>query len=178
MSRISLVSRRDFLEIAGAASAASFVLGIRIGQPQQNDAAEFHPNAWLSIGSDGETSVWLTKAEMGQGVYTALPMIVAEELDADWSHIRVLQATVEPELLEFFGTGGSSSVSSCWKPLRCAGAAAREMIIRAGAEKWGVSTAECRTSLGRVIHQPTNRSIPYVSVLEAARKLPVPQQPN
>ena len=171
------VSRRSFLAMAGTGTVGPFVLGVRIGRAEET-ANEFSPNAWLSIARNGETTIWLTKAEMGQGVYTALPMLVAEELDADWSRVRVVQAVVEPRLAEFFGTGGSSSMKSSWEPLRRAGAAAREILIRAAAERWNVPVRECETEPGLVIHQPSGRRTPYGTLVEAASRLDVPEHPK
>ncbi len=115
---------------------------------------------------------------MGQGVYTALPMVIAEELDADWTRIRVAQADMEPRFAEFIGTGGSSSVSSSFEPLRKAGAAAREMLLAAAAARWNVPVRECRTAAGAVIHGTSNRRAEYGSLVEAARRLPVPANPT
>jgi len=175
------VSRRSFLAIAGAGAAGPLVLGTRIGGAGES-TKEFNPNAWLSIARSGETTIWLTKAEMGQGVYTALPMLVAEELEADWSRVRVVQAVVgpvvEPRLVEFFGTGGSSSVKSSWEPLRRAGAAAREMLIRAAAERWNVPVSECGTEPGSVIHRTSGRRAPYGTLVEAASRISVPEHPK
>lgn len=189
------VSRRGFLAVAGAGAAGALVLGVYVTRSQSAvpgggaaDAAAggaatpaapaFAPNLWLSIAADGATTILLTKAEMGQGVYTALPMLVAEELDADWSSIRVEQAIVEPRVAAFIGTGGSSSVSSSWEPLRRAGAAAREMLVTAAASRWNVPAAECRTESGIVIHTPSGRRAPYGSLVDAARQLAVPAEPR
>ena len=130
MSGPVAISRRAFLAVAGTSAASALVLGIRIASATKSSAQDggspaFSPNAWLSISTSGETRIWLTKAEMGQGVYTALPMIVAEELDVDLAQVRVVQALVEPRFAAFFGTGGSSSVMTCLEPLRRAGAAGR-----------------------------------------------------
>lgn len=176
------VSRREFLGLTEAAGA--LVLGIRIAEPANasagRDAAagqNFSPNAWLSVARNGETTIWLAKAEMGQGVYTALPMLVAEELDADWERVRVAQADTEPQFAEFLGTGGSSSVRTSWAPLRRAGATARAMLVAAAAQEWKVPAAECETKPGLVIHTPTNRRAPYGTLVEAASRLEVPARP-
>ncbi len=176
------VSRRDFLGLVEAAGA--LILGIRIVEPvrawahsEPAAAGKFSPNVWLSIAPSGETTIWLAKAEMGQGVYTALPMLVAEELDADWNTVRVVQADTVPQFAELLGTGGSSSVRTSWKPLRQAGAAARAMLVAAAAAQWKVPATECETEPGSVIHRPTNRRAPYGTLVEAASHLEVPTTP-
>lgn len=193
------LSRRGFLTVAGGGTAGALVIGVVMMRASRGDAGAtsaaagpngssgsngaakadpFAPNIWLSIAPDGDTSITLTKAEMGQGVYTALPMLIAEELDADWTRIRVVQADMEPRFAEFIGTGGSSSVSSLFEPLRKAGAAAREMLIAAAAAQWNVPARECRTEAGTVRHASSNRRADYGSLVEAARQLPVPANPT
>jgi isoquinoline 1-oxidoreductase subunit beta len=173
------ISRRAFLAVAGASAAGALVLGVRISngmEPPVEDGTTpvFSPNVWLSISTTGETDIWLAKAEMGQGVYTALPMIVAEELDADLTKVHVVQALVEPRFATFLGTGGSSSVMTSWEPLRRAGAAGREMLVAAAAAAWNVPTGECQTEPGTVVHLPSRRRTPYGRLVEAASRLPVP----
>jgi isoquinoline 1-oxidoreductase beta subunit len=198
---VARLSRRDFLAIAGPGAAGALVLGVHVaagasadarataagsdsdndgGNDGGNDAATgraFSPNTWLSIAADGATTIWLVKAEMGQGVFTALPMLVAEELDADWSRVRVEQALFDPRI-SGFGTGGSSSVSSSWDSLRRAGAAAREMLVSAAAAGWNVPIPECRTEPGIVIHTPSGRRAAYGTLIDAASRLPVPAAPR
>jgi isoquinoline 1-oxidoreductase subunit beta len=173
------VSRREFLAVAGASAAGAFVLGIRTAHATEpvvgNSAPQaFSPNVWLSISTNGETKIWLAKAEMGQGVYTALPMIVAEELDVDLAQVRVVQALVEPRFAAFIGTGGSSSVMTSWEPLRRAGAAGREMLVAAATAAWNVPAGECHTEPGVVVHAPSRRRAPYGTLVETAAQLPVP----
>ncbi len=184
-TRISRVSRRDFLSITAAGTAGVLILGVHVGGRQRTlaetaagGATTFAPNIWLDINADGDTTIWLVKAEMGQGVYTSLPMVIAEELDADWSRVRVAQAVFDPRYVPFVGTGGSSSVSHSWEPLRRAGATAREMLILAAANTWNVSPTECRTEPGLVIHDRTGRRAPYGTLVDAASRLPVPAEPE
>jgi isoquinoline 1-oxidoreductase beta subunit len=175
------VSRRAFLAVAGASAAGALVLGVRVGEGTTRAHAEaspsFSPNVWLSISTTGETNIWVAKGEMGQGVYTALPMIVAEELDADFSQVRVVQALVEPRFAAFLGTGGSSSVMTSFEPLRQAGATARAMLLAAAADAWDVPMSECATESGAVIHAQSGRRAPYGTLVEAASRLPVPGTP-
>jgi CO/xanthine dehydrogenase Mo-binding subunit len=180
MSTITKLDRRDFLKL-GALAGGGLLLGVYVpganalGQP----VAPFQPNAFLRIDTDGAVTIWLHKSEMGQGVRTSLPMIVAEELDADWSTVRVEQADAHPNRYGRMMTVGSSSVrGGAWTPLRNAGAAAREMLVSAAAERWGVSADSCRTEKGRVLHDATRRSLSYGELADAAASLPLPTRPR
>jgi isoquinoline 1-oxidoreductase beta subunit len=186
-TRLSRVSRRDFLAIAGVGAAGTLVIGVHAGGVSgmrqailagEADARVFEPNIWLSIAGNGDTTIWLAKAEMGQGVYTALPMLIADELDADWSRTRIAQTLVEPRYAEFVGTGGSSSVRNSFEPLRRAGAAARQMLMTAAAARWSVPVSDCRTEAGVVIHTSSGRRAPYGTLVDAAARLPVPDKPQ
>ena len=113
---------------------------------------------------------------MGQGVRTALPMILADELGADWSRVKIVQAMPGPDFKRL-GTGGSGSVQGSWKPLREAAAAAREMLTRAAAAEWQVDPATCSTETGAIRHAASGRRLEFGRLVEAAAKLPVPQTP-
>jgi len=175
------LSRREFIRVSAGVSGG-LVLSVMlpgwkaVAEGPGQEGGEFVPNAWLRIAPDGTVTVIVAKSEMGQGVRTALPMIVAEELDADWSKVKVEQALAKDEYGSM-GTGGSTSVRTSWDRLRKAGASARVMLIQAAAGVWGVSQAECRTENGSVIHTPTKRSLPYGELAGAASKLPVPENP-
>src|SRR5919201_1184399 len=152
-------SRRDFLKI-GVAAGGGFLIGIYIPQATVSVMAAagqtFKPNAFLRIGTDDIVTVILGKSEMGTGIYTSLPMLVAEELDADWRNVRVQAAPVDKvyfhPAFHIQMTGGSSSVTSEWERLRKAGATARAILITAAAKKWGVDPRTCATKHGQVIH--------------------------
>lgn len=182
------LSRRAFL-IHGAAGALTLGFALRGGTPLAAQAQEieistpgaeqaaFTPSAWLTVEPSGEVVIALHKSEMGQGVMTSLPMIVADELDADWMRVRVEPATGDPAFGSFGGnqfTFGSTSVSMSWDALRSAGATARAMLLAAAAQAWGVPVAECRTERGAVIHDGSNRRLDYGSLAGAAALLPVP----
>ncbi|WP_306591981.1 xanthine dehydrogenase family protein molybdopterin-binding subunit [Geothrix sp. 21YS21S-4] len=172
-----MTSRRDFLKVAGSAGAG-LVLGLRLdARPAPPEAAKaaFRPNAFLTIRTDGTVQITVPKAEMGQGVRTALPLVVAEELDLDWARIEVVNAQPGPDF-KAMQTGGSTSVSTTWNALRTAGAAAREMLKAAAAAQWGVSPAECRTEQGFVLG-PGGRKLGYGDLAEAAAHQPVPKDP-
>jgi isoquinoline 1-oxidoreductase subunit beta len=173
------IGRRDFLK-AGVTSGAALVLGFymppRRGQAQVPPPARdelFKPNAWIRITTDNQITVLVEMPEMGQGPRTADTMILAEELEADWSTIRVEQAPVIPEIYRHLSTGGSGGVGTAWGYMRQAGAQAREMLLTAAAHQWGVARAECRTENSTVVHAPTARRYTYGQLVETASKLPV-----
>jgi CO/xanthine dehydrogenase Mo-binding subunit len=173
-----MTGRRDFLKITGAAGAG-LVLGLRLdAKPKPGEAAkpEFRPNAFLTVRQDGTVRITVPKTEMGQGVRTALPLAVAEEMDLDWSKIEVVNAMPGPDF-KSMQTGGSTSVSSTWTPLRKAGATAREMLKAAAAAQWNVDIQQCRTEKGFVLG-PGNKKLGYGALVEAAAKLPVPKEPT
>ena len=179
MSVVLNVSRRGFLRIVPAAGAG-LVLGLRwsgfveASGPQRSRGSRLAPNAFLQIDPRGDVTIWASKSEMGQGVRTSLAMIVADELDADWSRVRVEQAWADPK----FGdqdTGGSSSVRTKYEPMRRAGAAARAMLIAAAAQTWSVDRSTCRTQKGAVLHPPTRRRLAYGDLVDKAASQPVPQ---
>jgi isoquinoline 1-oxidoreductase beta subunit len=182
MSRESL-DRRGFLKVSGAA-ASGLVIGLYVperwlGGRVVRAAGTFAPNAFVRISPDDVVSIVIGKSEMGQGVYTSLSMLVAEELDCDWSRIRVESAPASPEYNDpSMGeqtTGGSTSVLTSWKPLRQAGATARAMLVDAAARKWGVDAKTLRTENGKVYHDASKRSATYGELSVAAASLPVPE---
>jgi len=171
-----MTDRRDFLKVTAA--GAGLMLGLRLDakpRPGEKPAAAFRPNAFLAVLPDGTVRITVPKTEMGQGVRTALPLALAEELDLDWSRIEVVNANPGPEF-KSMQTGGSTSVSSTWMPLRKAGAAAREMLTAAAAATWKVGPDQCRTERGFVLG-PKGQKAGYGDLAEAAAKLPVPKDP-
>jgi len=180
MSPAVPISRRDFIKVgslAGAGLAIGFYLPSalkKMADPWTAPAGEFAPNAWLRINPQGIVTVTVAKSEMGQGVRTSLPMILAEELDADWASIRVEQAVAD-EMYGHMGTGGSTSVRTSWDTLRKAGATARQMLILAAAKEWGVNASECRTNDGKVVHRQSKRSMGYGELAEKASAIPIPE---
>ncbi len=167
------MDRRHFLQVTGA---VGLVIAFRI--PVRRGAVPFAPNAWLRIGTDDSVLVIVDRSEMGQGVTTSLPMLLAEELEADWTKIRFEFAPADKayinQLFGIQGTGGSSSVRAAWKPLRVAGAQARTMLIAAAAQTWSVEPASCRAEAGAVTHAATNRRLSYGALAQQAAALPVP----
>jgi len=177
----AIVNRREFLK-TGAATGATLVIGLYLPafHPRGSHAPVarelFKPNAWIEIRPDGAVTIWTGRSEMGQGVRTAMPMIVAEELEADWTRVRVAQADADPAYGDQF-TVGSRSVRSGFEPLRKAGAAAREMLIGAAALTWNVPRDACRARNGTVEHVPTGRRLGYGDLAARAATLPVPSDP-
>src|SRR2546421_4230640 len=184
MSAPSNVSRRDFLETT-AAAGAGLVIGLHLpagGRFAPTPAAPFAPNAWLRISPDNSVLIVVDRSEMGQGVSTALPMLVAEELDADWTKVKVEFAPADKAytnpMFGMQGTGGSTSVRAAYTPLRKAGAAAREMLVAAACQTWGVDRVDCRTERGAVIHTGSNRRLTYGQLAAKAATLAVPENPT
>jgi isoquinoline 1-oxidoreductase beta subunit len=171
------MTRRDVLRV-GSLSGAALLLDVAwSGQVAAAPAASFRPNAWLRVGADGSVAITVGKSEMGQGVRTSLPMLVAEELEVDLAAVELVQAVPGPEFKRL-RTGGSGSVYGSYAAMRKAGATAREMLVRAAAAQWGVDPTACRAERGAVIHDPTRRRLPYAALVEAASKLAVPADPR
>ena len=169
------VSRREFVKIAGAASAG-LAIGWRVSganAPQTKAASSVELGPFVHVGTDGVITVYVSKSDMGQGVRTSLPMIVAEEMGADWSHVRIAQADLDKKYGRM-GTGGSSSVRTMWMPLRRAGATARAMLVAAAAAKWSVPANEIVVANG-VVQQGSNRAT-FGDLALAASKLDVPKE--
>src|SRR5437868_12262693 len=172
---MSPLSRREFLA-TGAAAGAGLVIGFYLPHRGARAADVFAPNAYLKITPDNKVTVVVARSEMGQGVRTSLPMILAEELEADWKQITIEQAGAST-LYGDQTTGGSASVRSTWDPMRKAGAAAREMLITAAALEWGVSRTGCKAEKGAVVHAGSNRRLTYGELAMKAASLPIPSDP-
>ena len=173
---MSPLSRREFIS-AGVAAGAGLVIGFYL--PHESSGGNgrgFAPNAYLRIAPHGKITVVVARSEMGQGVRTSLPMILAEELEADWTQITIEQAGAST-LYGDQTTGGSASVRTTWDPMRKAGAAAREMLITAAALQWGVPRASCKAENSAVIHSASNRRLTYGELAGKASALPIPTDP-
>ena len=172
----STLSRRDFV-----ATSAGLVIAFHLPSrsPRADiDDAPFSPNAWIHIGSDGIVTLTVDKSEMGQGSQTGLAMILAEELDADWSTVRLGPVPENPAgWSRRMSTGGSTAIRTSWEPLRKAGAAAREMLLDAAASTWDVDRASCRAERGAVVHASSKRRLTYGKLVAKAAQLPVPKDP-
>src|SRR5579872_5938932 len=172
---MSPLSRREFVA-AGVAAGAGLVIGFYLPHGGGSSKESFSPNAYLRITPDNKVTIVVARSEMGQGVRTALPMILAEELEADWKQIEIEQAGAST----LFGdqtTGGSASIRTTWDPMRKAGAAAREKLISAAALTWAVPRESCRAVNSTVVHSDSNRHLTYGELANKAATLPVPADP-
>jgi CO/xanthine dehydrogenase Mo-binding subunit len=180
MSEVWKLDRRQFLKVTGVAGSG-LLLGVYIpDRPFNPDpSAPLQPNVFVRVDPDGGVAIWVGKADMGQGVRTSLPMIVADELDADWSRVEVIQADAHPNKYGRQITVGSGSVrGGGWDPLRMAGASARAMLVAAAASRWDVAPDACTTEEGTVHHAASGRSAGYGELAEAAAALDVPPEPR
>jgi isoquinoline 1-oxidoreductase subunit beta len=157
-----------------------------VNEPEQSPDhpdSQFVPNAFIRIDESGKTTLVIPQAEMGQGIYTAIAMIIAEELDADLAQVVLEHAPPSDKLYgnPIFGvqvTGNSNSIRAFWDKLRNAGAAARTMLIAAAAAQWQVDAASCSSSNGKITHAASNRTLTYGELADVAGKLPVPEKPK
>ena len=174
MTAIRKLGRRDFLQLAGGGGAGLW-LGFHL--PARAGPAELQPDAYLRVEPGGDVTVFLAKSEMGQGTYTGMAVLVAEELEADWKAVRVVQADADVRRFGEMSTGGSRSVRQFFDPLRKTGATAREMLVAAAARRWGVAPASCRAEQGAVLHPPTGRRLGFGALAVAAARETVPRDP-
>lgn len=178
------LSRRQFLR--GIVGSGALVLGARFSptllqaeepSPYKTsaDLATFHPQVFVGIETDGTVHIIAHRSEMGQVIHTSLPMVLADELDADWKRVKIEQA-IGDKRYGSQDTDGSRSIREFYDIMRKAGATARLMLIQAAAQQWGVPPSECRTDLHVVVHPATGRRLGYGELASAASKLPVPQE--
>jgi isoquinoline 1-oxidoreductase subunit beta len=177
MQSDSTLTRRTLLKStvqSGLTAGAALVIGFEVpnvakGAPEKVVANPI--KAWLKIDQAGLVTLTYSRSEMGQGISTALPMILAEELDLDWKDVQVEHASSDQSYGDQ-GTGGSGSVKAMWMPMRTAGAAARQMLVTAAAQRWGVSPQSCSVKNGAVWHE--NQKLAYAELVESAARLPIP----
>src|SRR5579862_5729809 len=153
------LDRRDFLR----AAAGGLLIGFSLPSRLRSDGASSKLNAYVHVGADDFVTLFIHKAEMGQGTVTSLSMLLAEELECDWKKIRTEFPGVEPAYAAggMMGAYGSLSVRTSWQPLRQAGAQAREMLIAAAAQKWGVDKSQCKADNGSVTNTATNAKLSF-----------------
>jgi isoquinoline 1-oxidoreductase subunit beta len=175
MSTSVTLGRRQFLQVS-AIAGGGLLLGTRLGDAAApgSGAAEFAPNAWIRIMPDGIVTIVAQNPEVGQGVKTMLPMIVADELDVEWKNVRVEQAGLNTDKFTRQTAGGSTATPNHWMSMRRAGAAGRAMLVGAAAQTWGVPESECTTLAAVVHHRASGRSLPYGELLAKAATLPAP----
>lgn len=174
------LSRRTFLATSAAVSGGLIVgLYLPFGRSDAAGSEAFEPNAFVRIGSDGQVVLTMPYVEMGQGTYTSIPMLIAEELDVSLNQVRLEHAPPNEKLyanplLGVQATGNSNAMRGAWKPLREAGATARMMLVAAAAKRWEVDAKSCRAQDGEVIHTPTGRRLKYGELAAEAAKMPAP----
>jgi isoquinoline 1-oxidoreductase beta subunit len=177
------ISRRQFVVGGAVAGAGALVIGVRLSghivRAQESDpgAKRAAPNpfdAYVHVKPDGHITLIVAKSEMGQGIKTGLAMILAEEAEVDFNSVSVEQAETRPDIYAHMGTGGSGSTQEGYMPLRRAGATVRQLMMAAAAARWNVPASECEAKKGRVLHEKTARQASYGELIEAARKLPLP----
>jgi isoquinoline 1-oxidoreductase beta subunit len=178
------VDRRQFLRVS-ALAGGGLLLGtfldatatgelLAAGAPRR-PAADFTPNAFIRLSPDGSVTIIAKNPEVGQGIKTMLPMLIAEELDVDWASVKIEQAGLDTTKFTNQVAGGSTATPNHWLPLRRVGAAARAMLVGAAAQTWGVPAAECETASGTVTHRASGRTLKYADLLERAATIPAPE---
>jgi isoquinoline 1-oxidoreductase beta subunit len=173
------LSRRKLLQ-ATAAVGGGLMLSLYLGGAREAQAeGAFSPNAFIRIGDDGQIVLTMPYVEMGQGTYTSIPMLIAEELEVDLAQVRLEHAPPNPKLytnplLGEQATGNSNAIRGAWQPMREAGATARTMLVAAAAKRWNVDPTSCRAQSGEVIHAPSGRKLKYGALAADAARMPVP----
>jgi isoquinoline 1-oxidoreductase beta subunit len=170
------VTRRNFIQVSALAGGGMLIAAQfdAVADLFAQAPTPYTPNAFIKITADGVITIVAKNPEVGQGIKTSLPMIIAEELDVDWKDVHLEQADLNPQLYGPQNAGGSTGTPTNWDPLRRAGAAGRQMMIAAAAETWGVAANECTTASGRVHHAASNRSLGYGELTAKAATLTPP----
>ncbi len=167
----TILSRRELVK-AGAALILGFYLPGQAQEPISPNSEVFKPNAWVRITRDNQITLLTEIPELGQGTRTANVMMLADELEVEWSSIQWEQAPTIPAIYKHLITGGSSGLTATWLPMRQAGAQVREMLLTAAAQQWGVERKDCRAENGAVVHTPTQRRLLYGELAETAATIP------
>ena len=177
------LSRRNFLRV-GAAAGGGLMLSLGLpfanGEAEAANANDFVPNAFIRIDGNGQIVLTMPYVEMGQGTYTSIPMLIAEELEVDLKQVRLEHAPPNERLyvnpkLGVQATGNSNAIRGAWQPLREAGAVAKTMLVAAAAKRWNVDSTSCRAQNGEVLHPPTGRRSTYGELAADAARVPIPE---
>ena len=170
--------RRSFLKLSSAVAGSSLVIGINLScssSGSSSDDSTFQPNAWLRVSDDETVTIIVAESEMGQGPYTLMPMMVAEELEVSWDNVLVERASIDP-VYGYQMTGGSSSIRKGWKTLRQAGAVVRELLVKAAALTFKVSAGQCKAKNGYVYLVESGEKLSYGQLVQLASTLDIPDQ--
>ncbi len=172
------VNRRQFLGVSAVAGGgillATYLEPLNAAESWAPTPTDFAPNAFIRITPDGIVTIVAKNPEIGQGVKTMLPMLIAEELDVDWKNVRIEQADLDTDKYQGQNAGGSTATPNNWLPMRRVGAAGRAMLVMAAAQTWSVPESECETSLGTVTHRPSGRKLSYGELTTKAATLTAP----
>jgi isoquinoline 1-oxidoreductase beta subunit len=184
MADLTKTNRRDFLKIAGTAASGLFIgfywsscdsPKMKVLTNEEVLSRSMNFNSYLSISTDGDVIIYSPNPELGQNIKTSFPMVVAEELDADWSKVRVLQANLDNDMYDRQVTGGSGAMPHSWERLRRAGATARHLLVTAAAAQWEVDVSEVTTENGVIHHKNSGKSLHFGEVVTDASKLTAPE---
>ena len=168
----SKISRRDFIKL-GSVIGSGFAIGFNLSFSATNRNSNFSPDTFINILDNDTIILSVSKAEMGQGVWTSLPMLIAEEMDADWDKVKVVQTSKD----SFMGTGGSMSIKGYgWEKMRKSGAIAKYMLIEAAALKWMVSPTECEAKKSTIMHRKSGKNATFGSLVKEASKIKMPKK--
>jgi len=176
--QLDALTRRDFLKATGL-SAGGLMIGVSLplGVLESAKSSAFEPNAFVHIAINGDITIYCGRCEMGQGISTALPAAVADELEVDWKRVTVLQGDANEKKYGPQATGGSQSINKMLEPMRKAGAAGREVLIAAAAKTWNLPVEQCYAKLHGVYNHADDRSLAYGELVAAASEIPVPEEP-
>ena len=183
MTTLFRADRREFLRVS-AMAGGGLLLGTRMesfgaaealaGGVAGRAAADFAPNAFIRMTPDGLVTIVAQNPEIGQGIKNMLPMLIAEELDVEWKHVRIVQADLDTKKYQAQFAGGSTATPNHWMPMRRVGAAGRAVLVAAAADTWGVPAAECGTEPGAVVHRASGKRAPYTELLAKAATMTTP----